>query len=186
MDLNFACISQEINAFSKTPLVQDQLWCACNRDKSPLEGTHSLSMSQTHTSAVCQKRPTLCMEAQSIYINRWIRICRFFSSANNTSLSLLDRHQWKWCTCGKVKYGGFPFVSFVNNTEPSPLGEFAVIHHCVIFIITRRGREIKGFNCLTLQQLSCWPWGHAGDFMFWRNGHLTSHSATWGNQLWLG
>lgn len=50
----------------------------------------------------------------------------------------------------------FLFPSLMNS-EPSPPGELAVVHCCVIFIIIRRGRKIKKFKCLTLQQSSCDP-----------------------------
>lgn len=52
--------------------------------------------------------------------------------------------------------GVFEF-SLWMHTDPSPPGELAVGHRDVIFIIIRRGRGIKRFNCLTLQQLSCGP-----------------------------
>lgn len=63
---------------------------------------------------------------------------------------------------------------------------------CVVFIIIKRGREIKNVDCLALPQLVCGPEGHFRNSVFWlssvetlRNGHLTSRWATGGNQLWL-
>lgn len=166
--------------------------CSCNGDKIPLEGTHSFSINWGRAGqiAVLQKEHRL---QNGIYVNRWVWMCRFFFSlANSTALSFSDWHQWKSCTCGNVKYGQFILFPLWTNPESSPLREFAEVHCCVIFIIIRRRREMKRFNCLTLQQLSSRPWGHTGNFMSWRssveilrNGPSTSHLATRGNQLWL-